>query len=522
MKVSTKGWLVTATGLLSIGLIGVMIWWANAEVEDAERQRSQSADISRVLNDLRLVTFEFILHRGERPRLQERNAQEHLQRLLADHPLVYGEPAEWLSELKSNSAAVHRIFEELAASAVSRVMDEDAAEAARRSEALLSSRLLMLQQECLADAFRLNDAANVRITEAQRGVVLVIAVGLSLIALAMCGAALLLHREVLTPIARLQEATREVAAGNWKFQINIGANDEIGEMSRNFNAMTQALCDSFGEIQRKNEELAALNMEIEAFSYSVSHDLRAPLRAMDGFSLALLEDYGERLDDEGQDCLKRIRAASQRMGRLIDELLGLSRVTRTELTIRSVDLSAIAREIAELLQRQQPQPQRQVQWVIDDGIYVQADRSLMQIAMQNLLENAWKFTAKTENAVIRVGAVEHDGNMDCFVADNGVGFDMAYADRLFGAFQRLHHETEFSGTGIGLAIVQRILRRHEGRIWVHASPGHGATFFFSLKGQAHARAEQDHPAGGGQPGRRDADASGVQAQPLDEPHLRSA
>ncbi|HEY1391750.1 MAG TPA: ATP-binding protein, partial [Methylibium sp.] len=273
-------------------------------------------------------------------------------------------------------------------------------------------------------------------------------------------------------------------------------------------------------IERKNEELAALNKEIEAFNYSVSHDLRAPLRSMDGFSLALLEDYGEQLDDEGKDSLNRIRAASQRMGRLIDELLGLSRVTRTELAIRAVDLSPIAREIAESLRRQSPQ--RQVQWVIDEGIVVQADRALMQIAMQNLLENAWKFTGKIENAVIRVGAVEHDGVMDCFVADNGVGFDMAYADRLFGAFQRLHHENEFSGTGIGLAIVQRILRRHEGRIWVHASPGHGATFFFSLKGQAHARTEQDHPAGGGQPGRRSPDVAGLQAQPFDEPHLRGA
>jgi light-regulated signal transduction histidine kinase (bacteriophytochrome) len=195
----------------------------------------------------------------------------------------------------------------------------------------------------------------------------------------------------------------------------------------------------------------------------------------------LLEDYGDKLDEEAKDSLQRIRAASQRMGRLIDELLGLSRVTRAELTLKPVNLSDIAREIAESLAQQQPM--RTVQWEIEDGLTVQADKALIQIAMQNLLENAWKFTGKTDKPVIRVGAIERDGKKESFVSDNGVGFDMKYADRLFGAFQRLHHESEFPGTGIGLAIVQRIFRRHEGKIWVQSKPGLGATFFFQLKEQ---------------------------------------
>jgi signal transduction histidine kinase len=492
MKIGTKGWLATSTALLTIGLIGAMIWRANTEVEAAERQRRQTAEIAQALNDLRLVTFEYILHPNERARQQERGVAARLQALLQRSEAPAGEPAEWMQALQARSTTSHRLFEELAATGPP-AADAAAQEALRRFTAQLSSRLLILQQESLADAFRLNDASNARIAAAQRRVVLVIGLGLALIALTTCGAAWLIHRDVLAPIGRLEQATREVAAGNWQFEIASPRQDEIGEMSRNFDAMTRALRESFERIQRQNDELAALNKEIEAFSYSVSHDLRAPLRSMDGFSLALLEDYGDKLDEEGQDHLRRIRAASQRMGRLIDELLGLSRVTRTELAIRQVDVSAICREIAEQLQQQQPQ--RQVQWVIDEGITVQADKSLMQIAMQNLLENAWKFTGKTEKPVIRVGMIEHDGTRDCFVADNGVGFDMNYADRLFGAFQRLHHESEFSGTGIGLAIVQRILRRHEGRIWVHASPGHGATFYFNLKGASHERAEQDHPAG---------------------------
>jgi light-regulated signal transduction histidine kinase (bacteriophytochrome) len=353
----------------------------------------------------------------------------------------------------------------------------------RRFEAQLSSRLLILQQESLADAFRLTDFSTERINAAQQRVVIVILAGLALIALTAGGAAWLIHRNVLAPIGRLGEATREVAAGNWNYKLDVTGDDEIADMSRNFDAMTHSLRASFAQIERSNQELAALNQEMEAFSYSVSHDLRGPLRSMDGFSLALLEDYGDKLDDEAKDSLQRIRAASQRMGRLIDELLGLSRVTRVELTRKPANLSELAREIADSLD--QEQPTRAVQWVIEEAMTVHADRALLQIAMQNLLQNAWKFTGKTDRPVIRVGAIERDGKKEYFVADNGVGFDMAYADRLFGAFQRLHHESEFAGTGIGLAIVQRIFRRHGGTIWAQAQPGLGATFFFQLKEQGH-------------------------------------
>lgn len=495
MKISTKGRLATATALGTIGAIAAMIWWANAEVNEAHHQRRHTAEIARALNDLRLVTFEYILHRPERARVQEHEVSERLDRLIASNPFSDPEAAEVLDDLRQRTAATHRIFAELVAgpARAGALGTEDPS--IRRFEAQLSSRLLILQQESLADAFRLTDHSTERINDAQQRVVIVIIVGLGLIALTTVAVAWLINRHVLTPIGRLEQATREVAAGNWNYKLASLRHDEIGDMSRNFDAMTQALRESFAQIERKNDELAALNKEIEAFSYSVSHDLRGPLRSMDGFSLALLEDYGDKLDDEARDSLNRIRAASQRMGRLIDELLGLSRVTRAELAIRSVNLSAVTREIAESLQRQQPD--RPVQWVIEEGMTVQADKSLMHIAMQNLLENAWKFTGKTEKPVIRVGMVEHDGRKDCFVADNGVGFDMAYADRLFGAFQRLHHESEFSGTGIGLAIVQRIFRRHEGQIWVHAMPGHGATFYFSLTGTEphHERIEQGHPAG---------------------------
>jgi len=492
MKISTKGRLATTTALASIGLIAAMIWWANTEVEDANRQRRLTTEIARGLNELRLVTFEYILHRQERARVQERDVSNRLARLIADNSFSGSEQAEVLADLRARSTTAQQIFAELVSAPAGGGADAQSTETTRRFEAQLSSQLLILQQEILADAFRLTDFSTERINAAQQRVVIVILAGLALIALTTGGAAWLINRNVLVPIARLEQATREVASGNWNFKLDVGSHDEIGEMSRNFDAMTHSLRVSFAQIERSNQELAALNQEIEAFSYSVSHDLRGPVRSMDGFSLALLEDYGDKLDDEARDYLQRIRAASQRMGRLIDELLGLSRVTRAELKIRSVNLSEVAREIADSLDQQRPE--RHVQWIIDEGITVHADKALLQIALQNLLENAWKFTAKTEHPVIHVGAREHDGNKECFVADNGVGFDMNYADRLFGAFQRLHHESEFSGTGIGLATVQRIFRRHEGKVWVQAKPGLGATFFFSLKEQAHERHEQDHPA----------------------------
>ena len=477
MKISAKGWLATTTGLGTIALLAVVIWWANGEVESADRQRRRMSDVARVLNDLRLVTFEYVLYRNQRAYQQERQVSERLARQLEEPIFSEPEPSETLADLRRRSIETRELLEELQANTNSRAPDESAQ---KLYEELISRKLLVLHQESLVDAFRLTDFSTARIAQAQQRVVGVILAGLALISLATVAAGWLIHRSVLAPIQRLQQATREVASGNWNFRLDIAGHDEIGEMSRNFDAMTTTLRNSFAQIERSNQELAALNREIEAFSYSVSHDLRAPLRSMDGFSLALLEDYGDRLDDEGREHLSRIRAASQRMGRLIDELLGLSRVTRTELVLRDVDLGAMARDIA--ISMQKLNPDRDVRWEIAEPLRVHADKALMQIAMQNLLENAWKFTSKSPNAVIRIGSTVADGRQVCFVADNGVGFDMTYADRLFGAFQRLHHESDFPGTGIGLAIVHRIIRRHDGTLWAEARPGQGATFQFHLPG----------------------------------------
>jgi signal transduction histidine kinase len=227
-------------------------------------------------------------------------------------------------------------------------------------------------------------------------------------------------------------------------------------------------------------QLQTANNELEAFSYSVSHNLRALLRHLDGISQALIEDYADKLDEEGKDNLRRIRSASQRMGQLIDDLLNLSKVSRLQMKRERTNLSKIAQEIAQELRG--TAPDREVEFVIHEGMTANADPSLLRVALTNLLGNARKFTSKIANARIEFGNADPNSADTYVVRDNGAGFDMAYAGKLFQEFQRFHTLEEFPGTGIGLATVKRIIQRHGGKVWADAKVGAGATFYFKLQG----------------------------------------
>jgi light-regulated signal transduction histidine kinase (bacteriophytochrome) len=285
-------------------------------------------------------------------------------------------------------------------------------------------------------------------------------------------------------------ARRLAVDEDYSVRVTATGPDELGELITAFNDMLarienrdRSLRESHELLeQRVLERTHALNesnKELEAFCYSVSHDLRSPLRGIDGFSAALLEDLDGKLDPSSANHLHRIRAATQRMGTLIDDLLGLSRVSRSDLTITPVDLTAMAQAVVAELRA--GQSDRVVDVTIADGLDAMGDARLLRQVLDNLIGNAWKFTGRKEQARIEVGARPNGDGRAYFVADDGAGFDMAYAGKLFGAFQRLHTDREFEGTGIGLATVRRVVSRHGGRIWAEGETGRGATFFFTLR-----------------------------------------
>lgn len=250
-------------------------------------------------------------------------------------------------------------------------------------------------------------------------------------------------------------------------------NAKLYKKSRDINAELEK------RVEKRTMELEAINKELEAFSYSVSHDLRAPLRSIDGFSNKILKDYIDLLDDTGKDYFMRVKNASNRMGTLIDDLLKLSKLSRVELLMETTNLSDIAESIA--MELKSTNMERKVDFLIRKEMIATVDRNLMQIALQNLLGNAWKYSKNQPHAKIEFGTMEKDKQTVYFMRDNGVGFDMKYVDKLFGAFQRLHSVLDYEGTGIGLATVSRIIHRHRGTIWAEAEVNKGATFFFTLK-----------------------------------------
>lgn len=328
-----------------------------------------------------------------------------------------------------------------------------------------------------------------------------------------------IQRGVTTPILNIAKlAQRITQERDYHLRAEKTTNDEIGHLVDAFNNLlsevdartaalelsSQHLREEIGErkkidearlratnevrrlnlelekrVEARTSELERANNELEAFSYSVSHDLRTPLRAIDGFSQALLEDYGQNLDATGHDYLARVRAGAQRMGTLIDDLLKLAHVSRATLNRESIDLSAIADEIVADLRVSDPQ--RKVDITIIPELMALGDPHLLRIVLENLFSNAWKYSGKRTRANIEFGLSQHNGGTAYFVRDNGAGFDMAYANKLFGAFQRLHDAKEFPGTGVGLATVQRIIHRHGGHIWAEAVIDKGSTFYFTLR-----------------------------------------
>ena len=354
----------------------------------------------------------------------------------------------------------------------------------------------------LGTLYLASDLAAVDATLRLSGVIAVAVLTVALLAAYLLSR--VLQGAISQPVLMLAETARAVSdRRDYSVRAAKLGEDELGVLTDAFNHMLsrieaqdralreskegleQRVTERTHELEERNEalrhnaaQLLAANTELDAFAYSVSHDLRAPLRSIDGFSQVLLEDYAAQLDEAGRDSLRRVRAATQRMGTLIDDLLKLARVTRVEMRTEFVDLSVMAREIAAELQR--ATPDRQVEFAIAQGLEARGDARLLRVALENLLGNSWKYTAKRTKPKIEFGSIEENGGRAFLVRDNGAGFDMRYADKLFGVFQRLHSVSEFEGTGVGLATVRRIITRHGGRIWAEGAVEQGATFYFTL------------------------------------------
>ncbi len=304
-----------------------------------------------------------------------------------------------------------------------------------------------------------------------------------------------LQNQISAPLVQLKVVAKRIAKNrDYSLRAEQSSRDEIGELVDAFNQMLQEIQNQNAmivensetleaEINERTRELKNTNAELEAFSYSVSHDLRAPIRAIVGFTQALVEDCGEQLDDIALDHISRVTTAGHKMDELITSLLHLSRVTRKALNEQPVDLSALAAESLKSLA--DANPDRKAQITIQHGMTDIGDIKLLRVVMDNLLGNAWKYTQKEKQPVIEFGRIQETTTTVYFVRDNGAGFDMNYKDRLFTAFQRLHTDDEFEGTGIGLATVARIIHRHHGDIWATSTTGEGSTFFFTLHQQGH-------------------------------------
>lgn len=359
---------------------------------------------------------------------------------------------------------------------------------------IIGSQLDVRAASMTSDILAMSDLLTAHFTH-QKQWLLAMSVILSTLLAAVIGGLLqILHHRVVGPIVHLKESSAMVSAGQLDQPIEIAGNDEITSLATSFEAMRVSLRDRLRDlaaaktlIKEENEKLAqrveertaelkAANLELDSFAYAVAHDLRAPLRAMSGFSRALMEDLGGQLSGEVRADLDQINLAGLRMGQLIDGLLVLSRSTRAELRHDTIDLSAMANDI--LAELAQADPQRKIACEIEPGLTARGDTRMIETVLRNLIENAWKYTLHTPQPSIRVYA-EPENHFFC-VADNGAGFDIAHAGKLFQPFQRLHRQDEFPGTGIGLATVSRIVQRHGGVIKAEGVPGKGATFCFSL------------------------------------------
>jgi signal transduction histidine kinase len=488
MKISTR---LSLAGLFSVGVvavIGTMLLFATQQVRRELTKNETAGEIFNAVNAVRYLTLEYVLRHEDRVQTQWQLKHASLSKLLASTTEFTGSQDQVImDELRHTHASIGSLFPQLITSHRERQSTNGKGAVLEELESRLTGQITNKTQAMLANALSLARQSRAGVLEAQQRVsVAVMAFG-GIVVCVIVSTLFLTLRSVTRPLAKLREGTAVVGAGNLDFQLGVTTRDEIGELARAFDQMTEKLKTTTvlrDELEQRvierTAQLEAANKELEAFSYSISHDLRAPLRAIHGFSRILLEEHAPHLADEAQRYLHLVRDNAQRMGQLIDDLLAFARLSRQPLKCQRVVCADLVRQVLEDLSGEHAG--RRVDIAVGDLPLCQADPALLKQVLVNLCMNALKFTRQREVAVIEIGCCEASGECVYFVKDNGIGFDMQYVGKLFGVFQRLHRANEYDGTGVGLAIVQRIISRHGGRVWAEAAVNQGATFYFTLGG----------------------------------------
>jgi len=473
---------LTAAAVL---LVLATLWLTSLQLSRALAESTFAGSLNAGgISGLRTVTIEYVLNPGQRPRLQWWQRHQSLAAMLERSPFDSAAEQAQLASVRLRHQYLAELFPKLTDLLESNTEVAESQHLTRQVESRLVAQILVATEDMVSESRRLLEQNLLEVKQAEKRAGIIISTAVLGLGMLMAVGFVLAMQGVIRPIRALQASAELIGSGRLEHRTRIALGNEIGDLSRAFDQMAVRLAASRTALQARTAELETANQELESFSYSVSHDLRAPLRGIDGWSLALVEDLADKLDERTRPHLQFIRAEAQRMGQLIDDLLMLSRVSRQDLVRDRVDLSQLASVIAARMAKEHAS--RSIQLIVQSGMQALADARLLDIVLTNLLDNACKFTCQSASARIEVkraqageGKAFPDQAVFC-VCDNGVGFDMAHAGKLFGAFQRLHRTSEFPGTGIGLATVQRIVHRHGGTVWAEAAPGSGAKFYFSL------------------------------------------
>lgn len=501
MKIRTRLHIITVASAAMVIIMALLFYWSQQNLATANKAKNLADEIVSSVFERNTLKSDYLSNDNQRAKDQWLSKQSQISDLLNKAPsdLVSISDRETFDDIQKNLEGSSAIFQQIIHNRGSARNGRRLQSQANEIENRLEGQLLLKFLDTIADAHRLQKASNLLIVSTQKTAAKVSLSIIVSVALFMIAVSWSLGRIISKGIKSLQTGAAAIGAGDLHYTIPLAGADEFANVATAFNTMSGKLAESHAaleqdivarkrsadEIEGLNRELGhtvsqlqGANQELEAFAYSVSHDLRAPLRAMGGFSEALVEDYGDRLEAEARDYLEEIVIGSRHMGQLIDGLLTLSRSTRGELRSDRVDLSVMANRIRVELERSEPQ--RRVEWRIEPALSAGGDARMIDVVMKNLLDNAWKYTGSMAEPIIRVyGETVGDEHFFC-VADNGAGFDMAHVGKLFQPFQRLHRQDEFPGIGIGMATAQRIVHRHGGVISATGTPHQGAIFRFSL------------------------------------------